>query len=131
MKNKQIHQQDIRNRILIKVDKRGRIILPAEIIKRAEGEFIITCYQDTPRMLFLCPRKQWDVIEKRIIEYPAKNEAEIQYKRYLIGMAYELFTEGNRILIPKELRDWSGVNKRLELSTHPIEDSNAVLLTIV
>ena len=98
----------------ISLDTKGRISIPtkyrSELAKTSSKELI--CTIDVDKCLLIYPKKIWLKIEKTIMELPTLDKSIRMLQRLMVGHASELLLDNqHRILIPIELREFSGINK--------------------
>ena len=98
----------------ISLDTKGRISIPtkyrSELSKYGSNELI--CTIDIDQCLLLYPKKIWLKIEKTIMELPSLDKSSRMLQRLMVGHASELVLDShNRILVPVELREFSGIKK--------------------
>ena len=98
----------------ISLDTKGRISIPtkyrSELSKYGSNELI--CTIDIDQCLLLYPKKVWLKIEKTIMALPSLDKSSRILQRLMIGHASELVLDSqNRILVPIELREFSGIKK--------------------
>jgi len=98
----------------ISLDAKGRISIPtkyrSELSKYGSNELI--CTIDIDQCLLLYPKKIWLKIEKKIMALPSLDKSSRMLQRLMVGHASELVLDSNnRILVPIELREFSGIKK--------------------
>ena len=98
----------------ISLDTKGRISIPtkyrSELSKYGSNELV--CTIDIDQCLLLYPKKIWLKIEKTIMALPSLDKSSRILQRLMIGHASELVLDSqNRILVPIELREFSGIKK--------------------
>ena len=98
----------------ISLDTKGRISIPtkyrSELSKYGSNELI--CTIDIDQCLLLYPKKVWLKIEKTIMALPSLDKSSRMLQRLMVGHASELVLDSNnRILVPIELREFSGIKK--------------------
>ena len=98
----------------ISLDTKGRISIPtkyrSELSKYGSNELV--CTIDIDQCLLLYPKKVWLKIEKTIMALPSLDKSSRILQRLMIGHASELVLDSqNRILVPIELREFSGIKK--------------------
>ena len=98
----------------ISLDTKGRISIPtkyrSEIAKFGSDKLI--CTIDIDQCLLLYPKKIWIKIENKIMELPSLDKSSRMLQRLMIGHASELVMDSSsRILVPLELREFSGIKK--------------------
>ena len=98
----------------INLDSKGRISIPSnyrEILTKKVIKRLI-CTIDVDNCLLLYPYKNWEKIEKNILELPSLDRASRNLQRLLIGHAVEIeIDSSSRVLIPRELRDFATLEK--------------------
>ena len=98
----------------ISLDAKGRISIPtkyrSELSKYGSNELV--CTIDIDQCLLLYPKKIWLKIEKKIMALPSLDKSSRMLQRLMVGHASELVLDSNnRILVPIELREFSGIKK--------------------
>ena len=101
-----------------RLDPKGRIMLPAALKKQipseAKDRFVIN--RGIEKCLVIYPKHDWDTISSEINAlnmYVKKNR---DFARYFYRGATELALDGtNRLLFPKQLLEYAGVEKDLVL----------------
>ena len=93
---------------------RDRISIPtkyrSELLKYGSNELV--CTIDIDQCLLLYPKKVWLKIEKTIMALPSLDKSSRMLQRLMVGHASELVPDSNnRILVPIELREFSGIKK--------------------
>jgi MraZ protein len=98
----------------INLDSKGRISIPSnyrEILTKKVIKRLI-CTIDVDNCLLLYPYKNWEKIEKNLMELPSLDRASRNLQRLLIGHAVEIeIDSSSRVLIPRELRDFATLEK--------------------
>jgi len=102
----------------ITLDAKGRMAIPAryrdEILARADGRLV--CTVDRDNCLLIYPQPDWEDLERRLMRLPGTKPANRKMQRLLLGHAAEQQMDGHgRILIPRELRDYAGLDKQVML----------------
>ena len=98
----------------ISFDTKGRISIPTkyreELLEISNKKLI--CTIDVDYCLLLYPLASWLKIEQKIMKLPSLNNTSRKLQRLLVGHAtdIEIDTSG-RVLIPKELREYSMIKK--------------------
>ena len=100
----------------INLDSKGRISIPSNyktiLTKRVIKKLI--CTIDLDNCLLLYPYKNWEKIEKNIMELPSLDRSSRNLQRLLIGHAVEIEIDSNsRVLIPRELREFAALEKEV------------------
>ena len=98
----------------ISLDAKGRISIPtkyrSELSKYGSNELV--CTIDIDQCLLLYPKKVWLEIERKIMALPSLDKSSRMLQRLMVGYASELLLDRhNRILVPIELREFSGIKK--------------------
>ena len=98
----------------ISLDTKGRISIPtkyrSELSKYGSNELV--CTIDIDQCLLLYPKKVWLEIERTIMALPSLDKSSRMLQRLMVGYASELLLDRhNRILVPIELREFSGIKK--------------------
>ena len=98
----------------ISLDTKGRISIPTkyrpELAKYGSNKLI--CTIDIDQCLLLYPKKIWLKIEKTIMDLPSLDRSSRMLQRLMVGHASEIVIDShNRILVPIELREFSGIKK--------------------
>jgi len=97
------------------MDPKGRVIIPArfrDVIRAGGGEGVMISNMDGT--LYAYTFNEWRTIEKKILS--AKSRYMRQFKRFFLGNACEcLWDRQERILLPKPLRAYAGLEKEIVL----------------
>jgi MraZ protein len=101
-----------------KIDAKGRLRLPSPLVKQlgdlAQEGFVLN--RGFEKCLTLYPRQAWNHISQdiqKLNQYVKKNR---EFIRYFFRGATEMELDGNgRLLFPKSLLDYAGVQKELVL----------------
>ena len=104
-----------------KADVKGRVMVPAALKKQlspvmAEG-FVVKRAIFQP-CLEMYPMKEWDALMKRmgkLNRFDRKNDAFI--RRFTAGVKVVELDATGRLLIPKDLLSFAGINKELVISS--------------
>lgn len=84
------------------------------ILTRADGQLVATVDRDY--CLLLYPLPDWEEIERKLIRLPGLNRQARRLQRLMLGHAAELEMDANgRVLLPRELRDFAGLEKQAML----------------
>ena len=104
-----------------KADSKGRVMVPAPLKKQltsvAADGFVIKRAVFQP-CLELYPMKEWDALMKRMSElnrFTRKNNDFI--RRFTAGVKTVELDATGRLLIPKDLLSFAGINKEMVLSS--------------
>ncbi|MBZ2173667.1 division/cell wall cluster transcriptional repressor MraZ [Schnuerera sp. xch1] len=105
------------------IDSKGRIIMPSKFRDNLGGNFIMTKGLDN--CLFVYPREEWDVLEKKLRSLPLTNRDARAFVRFFFSGATEcVLDKQGRVLIPSTLREHAkllkdaviiGVASRIEI----------------
>jgi MraZ protein len=98
------------------MDPKGRIAIPARFkdpIHLAGGRVFITRFDEA---LFAYPPPKWNQIEKKFRDFQETTLDMLSLSRHFLGGAVECVSDNqNRILIPKELRQYAKLEKNIVL----------------
>lgn len=102
----------------ITLDAKGRLAIPSRyrerIVNRADGWLVATV--DREHCLLIYPLPDWEEIERKLIRLPSLHPKSLRLKRLMLGHAMELEMDGQgRILLPRELREFAGLDKQAML----------------
>lgn len=98
----------------VTLDAKGRLAIPSRhrerILTRANGALVATVDRDY--CLLIYPLPEWEEIERKLVRLPSLNKVARKLQRLMLGYATELEmdTQG-RILLPKELREFAGIER--------------------
>ena len=101
-----------------KIDSKGRMRMPSQLLKQlGEAEshtFVLN--RGFEKCLMIYPEANWDKITKEIDNLNVYNEKQRQFQRYFYRGASKVTTDGmERILLPKRLKEWAGLEKEVVL----------------
>lgn len=104
-----------------KMDAKGRLSLPAglkrQIPTEAESRFVVN--RGFEKHLVLYPRNEWLVVSNRIKKLNQYKKEVRQFIRHFFRGATELELDAaSRLLIPKPLLSYAGVERELVLFAH-------------
>jgi len=104
-----------------KIDMKGRILLPSAFLKqlpvKEQDRFVIK--KDIfEKCLILYPMEEWAIQNKLIRSKinPYKKEHNIFLRNFYRGTAELVLDSSNRLLIPRRLLEWSGIQKEVVLA---------------
>ncbi|MEX0607674.1 MAG: division/cell wall cluster transcriptional repressor MraZ [Halofilum sp. (in: g-proteobacteria)] len=102
----------------LSLDSKGRMAVPARYRDRlqseSDGRVVITVDRDG--CLLIYPMREWEVIERDLVQLPSLNKQARRLQRLLIGHATECEFDGQgRILVPGPLREFAGIDHRVVL----------------
>ena len=102
----------------INLDAKGRLAIPtryrAQLQETCGGQMVVTVDQDY--CLLIYPLHEWEDVERTLNRLPNLNKPARRLQRLMIGYASEVEMDGaGRVLLPKELRAFAGMDKRVVL----------------
>jgi MraZ protein len=102
----------------LSVDAKGRLAVPKGHRDRLEsngiGELVVTA--DPSKCLLVYPKPIWHEIEEQLIAVPNSSPYTRMIQRLYIGYATEIELDGTgRMLLPAELRDYAGIDRKAVL----------------
>jgi MraZ protein len=104
---------------VVNVEAKGRFAMPTRYREQLEEETsrqLVMTIDTEERCLLLYPMAAWETIENKLAKLPSFDPAARRVQRLLIGHATELDFDGQgRLLIPQELRDYAGIEKKIVL----------------
>ena len=105
------------------MDKKGRVIMPANFREKLEDSFVVTRGLDN--CLFLYPLEEWEKLESELNSLPLTQKDARKCARFFLSGATECsFDSQGRISLPKNLRKYAdfereiviaGIGSRIEL----------------
>ncbi|MBF0317551.1 MAG: division/cell wall cluster transcriptional repressor MraZ [Nitrospirae bacterium] len=100
-------------RHILKVDDKGRIVIPAQFRDVIRGNYgrkiFITCAVND-ECLQVFPDKEWEVLMTKVAALPRSSDAVKYFMRKVVGSACESeFDRHGRVVIPPILRDEVGM----------------------
>jgi MraZ protein len=104
-----------------KLDPKGRIILPAGLKRQvpAEAEDTFVVNRGFEKCLVLYPKNEWEKISLEINNLNPYKKQNREFIRYFFRGASELTLDTqNRLLLPKRLLEYAGIDKELVLFAH-------------
>ncbi len=101
-----------------RLDPKSRVMLPSSLKKQipqeAKERFVIN--RGFEKCLVLYPKNEWDTISADVNKLNLYNKKNREFVRYFYRGATELGLDGtSRLLIPKTLLDYAGIDKDLVL----------------
>lgn len=107
----------------INMDAKGRMAIPARyrdvLSSDFDGRLVVTIDPQqiiADRCLMVYPEARWIKTEEKLRNLSTFDPAARKYQRLFIGYARDLEMDGSgRILMPAELRDYAGLNKKVVL----------------
>ena len=116
------------------IDPKGRTSLPAKFKKEMGKVVYIT--RGIDGAIDVYTKKSWDILQEKLATLPMTVEANLKFKRFIVGSAAELSADKQgRILIPQSLRDyaeisggkvvWTGVGDKAEIWSEEKWDKNS------
>lgn len=104
---------------VLNIEAKGRFAMPSRYREQLEDETarqLVITIDTEEKCLLLYPLAAWEVIENKLIKLPSFDPAARRVQRLLIGHATELDFDGQgRLLVPPELRDYAGIEKKIVL----------------
>lgn len=102
----------------VTLDAKGRLAIPSRhrerILTRADGQLVATV--DRERCLLIYPLPDWEEVERKLVRLPALKPKSRGLVRLMLGYATEMEMDANgRILLPRELRDFAGLDRQVML----------------
>jgi MraZ protein len=102
----------------ISLDTKGRMAIPTRyrdgIQSRSAGSLVATIDRDSCILLY--PLPDWEDMERRLMRLPGNKPAIRAFQRRIVGHAAEMEMDSHgRILIPKELREFAGLDRQAML----------------
>ena len=102
----------------VTLDAKGRMAVPTRyrdgIAARSAGSLVATIDRDSCVLIY--PMPDWEEMERRLMRLPGNKPAVRAYQRRIVGHAAEMDMDGHgRILIPRELRDFAGLDRQAML----------------
>ncbi|TAM62380.1 division/cell wall cluster transcriptional repressor MraZ [bacterium] len=99
----------------LRLDDKGRLVVPARLRERLGGAFVITIAPPDP-CLAIYPQRAWEAFCDRLEAAPRKDERYRRFVRRLFGSTEEVSTDGQgRLLIPPNLRRDAGIEREVVL----------------
>ena len=93
------------------LDNKGRMAVPSKFRKMLKGGAVVTRGLDN--CLFLYPKKEWQVIAKRLSELPISQSRARAFARLMLAGAMDVDLDNQgRINLPEYLRKFSGLKKK-------------------
>ena len=101
-----------------KIDAKGRFMLPAGLKKQlspdVQDRFVIN--RGFEKCIVLYPQNEWKVISDEVNQLNLYNKKNRDFVRYFYRGATELILDSiNRLLIPKQLTQYAGIDKEIVL----------------
>ncbi len=96
----------------LKLDEKGRLILPAKFREELEAGVVITRGQE--RCLYVFSQKEFQGVHEKIRQAPVTSDEARKYLRvFLSGATDETPDKQGRVLLPVILRDYGNLQKDL------------------
>ncbi len=97
------------------MDKKGRVIMPANFREKLQDKFVITRGLDN--CLFLYPPAEWEKLEKELNSLPLTQKDARKFVRFFLSGATEcnLDSQG-RISLPKNLRNYADLDREIVIA---------------
>ncbi len=98
----------------ITLDAKGRMAIPTRyrerVLARCDGHLVATVDRDY--CLLIYPLPEWEDIERKLTRLSNLNKQARALQRLMMGHAAELdMDSAGRILLPRELRDFAGLER--------------------
>ena len=98
----------------ITLDAKGRMAIPTRyrerVLARCDGHLVATVDRDY--CLLIYPLPEWEDIERKLTRLSNFNKQARALQRLMMGHAAELdMDSAGRILLPRELRDFAGLER--------------------
>lgn len=101
---------------VLNIEAKGRFAMPTRYREQLDKETLIATIDTEERCLLLYPVKAWEEIEAKLAKLPSFDPQARRVQRLLIGHATECEFDGQgRLLIPTELREYAGIEKKIVL----------------
>ncbi|RDH87917.1 MAG: cell division/cell wall cluster transcriptional repressor MraZ [endosymbiont of Escarpia spicata] len=102
----------------LNLDAKGRMAIPTRyrdsLVEICASQLVITVDKD--RCLLIYPKPVWLVFEEKLNDLSAFGGSARNLQRLYIGHAHEIDMDGQgRILLPPELREFAGLEKKVAL----------------
>ncbi|MEM8548180.1 MAG: division/cell wall cluster transcriptional repressor MraZ [Pseudomonadota bacterium] len=102
----------------ISLDAKGRMAIPTRyrerIAARCDNQLVATIDRDY--CLLIYPLPDWEDIERKLDRLPGLNKQSRRLQRLMLGHAAEMELDGQgRVLVPRELREFAGIEKQAML----------------
>ncbi len=99
----------------IALDAKGRLAIPTKyrerIAERCDGQLVVTVDRDY--CLLIYPMPDWEEIKAKLMGLPSLNRQARRLQRLMVGYAADLELDSHsRILLPKELREFAGLDRQ-------------------
>lgn len=97
------------------MDKKGRVIMPANFREKLQDKFVITRGLDN--CLFLYPPAEWEKLEEELNSLPLTQKDARKFVRFFLSGATEcdLDSQG-RISLPKNLRSYADLDREIVIA---------------
>ncbi len=98
------------------IDTKGRVIIPARfrVDLKDDEKGIGVMISNKDDCLYAYTFKEWEQVESRILA--AKSASMAEFRRFFLGNSCECMLDNqDRILIPKSLREYAGLEKEIVL----------------
>lgn len=94
------------------LDSKGRLAVPAKFRALLKGGAVATRGLDN--CLFLYPKKQWNVLAKKLSQLPISQSRARAFSRLMLAGAMDVdFDNQGRIILPEYLRKFAGLKKKV------------------
>ena len=97
------------------IDPKGRLSIPSKYREILGDEFVVSRGMDG--CLFVYADEEWKVFEAKLASLPLINQEARQFARFFLsGAQYVTVDKQGRILMPQDLREFSGLEKDVVLA---------------
>lgn len=102
----------------LSVDAKGRLAMPKnhreQFATDGTGELVVTA--DPSGCLLIYPKPIWHEIEEKLINVPNSTPSTRAIQRFYVGYAADIDLDGTgRMLLPTELREYAGIERKAVL----------------
>ncbi len=101
-----------------KLDAKLRIMVPINLMRQfsSEDQFSFVINRGFERYLNLYPRREWDKINDELLKLSQYQKKSREFVRYMNSGARPVEVDSNnRILIPKNLLEYAGIDREIVL----------------
>jgi MraZ protein len=99
----------------LKLDEKGRFIIPAKLREQFSGGLVITKGQEN--CLYVFSRDEFATVYEKLRQAPLSNANSREYIRvFLAGAAEDTADKQGRVSIPTALREWANLGKDLVIN---------------
>jgi len=97
----------------VTIDSKGRVKMPSSLLKQLDEEEPVRFYGNKgfDKCLMVYPEKVWDQKKKEVSRLSVYNSDDRQFMRYFYGVKEMVMDSAERILVPKTLIEYAGLQK--------------------